>query len=793
MFQKPGIFILRRFVLIVFLSLLAMFSATYPAAAAGFTDVPPSFWAAPAITALAGQGIVHGFPGGYFEPGNSVTRAQFVAMVTAALRLSPYDAPAPTFRDVPRTYWGYGAVEAAVQAGIIHGSGSGVFGPGLPITRQDMAVILGNALHLATVTQDLARQGTSFIDNTAISGYALGSVVAADRLHLMKGLPGDRFEPAAIASRAQAAQVIFGLVNLSPQAVTALTASLARRIVISAPPSPLVPGQTVNVSAQVYDGQSRLLPLQPSWSATGGTITPAGAFTATQPGQTADITASLNTGTGILRSNITVQVASGSSLNPSTKGPATPGQPQQAGASALSVAPPEPASITAGGTVTVDVEVLDYLGGLLSSDQGRTITLTVTTPAYQKDNYTASDTGGSAAFTVNATLAGTYSIQASAGGLASAAGGTFQVQPGPPDHLQLLASPSTLVVPGRPVQITAAVVDAYGNPTTQSVPATVTANINSYGIFSHAAGTIAGDTVLGTFTANGRTGNTTLTLTAPGTSYAPATLTLSSLASTAALVAGKGMWLLYQDWENIPDAQILAAAQSAHVTHIYVEVAATATGFYGKPALADLLPKLHADHIALVAWIYTSLGNPAQDAALAAQVAAFRTAGGDGVDGLAADMEENLDPGNINSFLVPLRQSLGQDYLLVAVVYPPQSNPGKTYASMYQAVANFTVVAPMDYWHNTTGAYTPTQAAQYVTQSLTLLRSLTGNPGLPVEVIGQSYSMFGSENYAPSGAEEAAAMAAARSGGATAYSMYRWYSATPAEWQAFADDNWLGG
>lgn len=778
---------MRRCALTIIPVLVAFLFLTYPAhqaVAAGFTDVPPSFWAEPAIAALAAKGIIHGFPDGSFRPDNSVTRAQFAAMVDAVENIPPYDPPTPTFRDVPPTYWGYGAIEAAVRAGLVRGMGAGTFGPGLPISRQDMAVIVAGALHLTAAAQDLAAAGTTFTDNDAIAGYAVGAVAAVSRLHIMKGLPGGRFDPRYRATRAQAAQVIYGLMTLPSHAVTDLTASLARRIVVVAPSSPLVPGQTVDLSARVYDARGRLLPLEPSWSCSGGTISPAGVFTATTPGEPVNVTASLHTGAGLLQTSVTVQVASGSSLNgpPGTVPPA----PAAAG---LSLVLPDPAVVKAGDTLTVTVEVLDQNGVLLSADQGRTLTLTVTTPSLQKNTYTAGDTGGTAAIPVSGTLAGTYTVQASANGLNSSAPATFQVEPGPPDHLILSASPSTLVVPGRPVQITAAVVDAYGNPTTATAPATVTVNTKAFGTFSPAGAAVAGNSVLGTFIADGQAGSTTLTLSAPGTPYTPASLTLYSLADPASLTAGKGMWLTYEDWENIPDAQIISTAQADHITHLYVEVAASATGFYGKPALADLLPKVHAAHIALVAWIYTALDNPAQDAALAEQVADFRAPGGDEVDGLAADMEENLNPGNITSFVVSLRQALGDDYLLVAVVYAPQSIPGQTYAAMYKAVSAFNVVAPMDYWHNTPTAFTPAQAAQYVTQSLQALPGLTGDPGLPVEVVGQAYDMF-SGDYAPSGAEESAAIAAARAGGAIGYSMYRWGTADAAEWQAFAAFNW---
>jgi hypothetical protein len=753
-----------------------------------FTDVPASFWASGAINTLAKEGIVHGFPGGAFRPDQSVTRSQFTALVDDALHLAPYDPAKPTFRDVPTGYWGYITIETAAHAGIVHGSGAGLFHPGAPITRQDMAVVLVNALHLSGVALDLAGRPLPFRDAGTVAPYATGAVAAVSRLRLMTGLPGGSFEPGAYATRAQAAQVVYNLLNLPPHAANELMAAVAQRIVISVPSWSLPLGRTEQVSATVYDVRGRRLPIAPVWSATGGSISPDGVFTADQLGP-AVISAGLSSANHHIEARAVISVV-GAPVT-STSGPGT-------GSSSPAPAPADLAftrtnfgTITAGENLAVTVQVLDAQGNPFTTDQGRAITLTVGSPFYPNRTYTATDRNGSATFSVQGTLAGTFSLAAASPDLVSPSPATFQVVPGLPVRLQLFASPSVLVVPGRATKIEAAVVDAYGNPTTASSSVVLDESTSSFGRFTRVSSAIQGHTtVLGDFMPNGQAGSITFTAAAPGTSYNPASLTLDTYSSPATVVAGKGMWLTYSDWVNTPDSQIIGTAEADHVTHLYVEVATSSSGFYGRDALVDLLPKLHAVHIALIAWIYSTLNNPAADAQLAARVANFAAIGGNSVDGLAIDMEENLTPGNIDSFGTLVRQSLGTDYPMVAVIYPPQSDPGQTYASMYKAcAANFNVLAPMDYWHNTPAAYTGAQAAAYVTQSLQMLRNLSGDPGIPISVIGQAYTMFPGQS-GPNGIEERAALQAARSGGAIGYSMYRWGTASPAEWQAFGSTNW---
>lgn len=784
----------------VLLMLLMMtFQAPAWADTAQFSDVSPSFWAANAIDTLVAKGVVHGFPGGKFLPGQSVTRAQFAAMVDTSLGLSPYQPTTPTFRDVPSNYWGFSAIETAFQAGIINGTGSGLFNPDAPITRQDMAVILVNALKLTNVAKDLVGQPISFADSASVSSYALGPVEAASRLGLMTGLPDGSFDPLGDATRAQAAQVIYNLLNLPAANSSELMASVARKIVLTVPSSSLALGNNMQITATIYDANGNVLPVTPAWSATGGTISPDGEFTAGQLGP-ATISASLSSGDNPIGAQAVIEVvgvpaSAGTVTNqtsPSSQGTAPSGTPSQ-GSGGLSFTSNSFGPVTAGTSLNVTVQVTDAQGNVVTSDQGRSITVTAASPIYPNQTVTATDQDGVANLSIPVTLAGTFSLSAQSSGLSSTPSVSFQVVPGPPVGVQLFASPSVLVIPGQVTRIEAAVVDAYGNPTTASSSVNLTENTSALGVFTPVINKIQGGvTVLGNFTANGQVG--TVTFTASQTTYGAASLTLDTYASAASLVAGKGMWLLYNDWENTSDSQIIATAQADGITHLYLEVATTSSGFYGQDGLTDLLPKLHAAHIALVAWIYSSLEDPGADAQLASEVATFTTSTGESPDALAVDMEENLTPANISAFSEGVRQVLGNSYPLIAVIYPPQSGPGQEYPSMYAAAAQgFNVLAPMDYWHSTPDAYTPQQAASYVTQSIQMIDSLSNNPTIPITIIGQAYNMFPSDSSAlcsPSGAEESAAMQAAKSGGAVGYSMYRWGTATPDEWQAFGAMNW---
>lgn len=67
-------------VMITILASLTLVSATPVMAASGFSDVPDTNWAAPAITFMVDKQIVGGYADGTFKPEKPVTKAEFIHM-----------------------------------------------------------------------------------------------------------------------------------------------------------------------------------------------------------------------------------------------------------------------------------------------------------------------------------------------------------------------------------------------------------------------------------------------------------------------------------------------------------------------------------------------------------------------------------------------------------------------------------------------------------------------------------------------------------------------------------------
>lgn len=87
-------------------------------------------------------GIITGLDGNRFGPTEPVTRAQAAAMIMRALG-NPAAAVRKTFADADTIpSWAQGAVQAAVEKGIIDGFEDNTFRPALNATRAQAAKML---------------------------------------------------------------------------------------------------------------------------------------------------------------------------------------------------------------------------------------------------------------------------------------------------------------------------------------------------------------------------------------------------------------------------------------------------------------------------------------------------------------------------------------------------------------------------------------------------------------------------------------------------------------------------
>lgn len=178
-----------------------------------FSDLSGFDWAEQAIVYLAERKIVNGKSDEIFAPKDFVTREEFAAMLVRAF-VTMEDVTDVTFKDAVPGAWYNEYLKKAVSAGIVTGYDDGRFGIGEKITRQDMVTMLGRAANYAGTILENADDEPRFNDDTEIADYAKEAVYLMKRAEIVAGFDGENFAPSEYANRAQAAKVIFGLLNI---------------------------------------------------------------------------------------------------------------------------------------------------------------------------------------------------------------------------------------------------------------------------------------------------------------------------------------------------------------------------------------------------------------------------------------------------------------------------------------------------------------------------------------------------------------------------------------------------
>ncbi|OMF89792.1 S-layer homology domain-containing protein [Paenibacillus sp. FSL R7-0337] len=165
-------------------------------------------WAQSAIELLASKLVITGTSPAAFSPAQSITRAEFAALITRSLGLAPA-APGTPFKDISAGSWYTEAVQTAAAAGLITGYTDGSFKPGSPITRQEMAAVLSKAMKYTgkTLTSDPAVLA-KFRDASSIPAWSRAAVAEIASAGIIQGTPDGAFAPAKLATRAEAATML---------------------------------------------------------------------------------------------------------------------------------------------------------------------------------------------------------------------------------------------------------------------------------------------------------------------------------------------------------------------------------------------------------------------------------------------------------------------------------------------------------------------------------------------------------------------------------------------------------
>ncbi len=174
-----------------------------------FGDLPAGYWGKADIELLAAKGIVVGSVKGIFEPSRPVTRAEFAAMLVHALGLK--ERATPVFRDVVKGSWYGGYLSAAYSAGLVKGYEDGAFRPESGISRQEMALLVHQALQYTGHVSVNSKNGQSldgYADRSSIAVWAQNAVAAVTAQGIAQGMDTGHYEPHATTTRAEAAVMI---------------------------------------------------------------------------------------------------------------------------------------------------------------------------------------------------------------------------------------------------------------------------------------------------------------------------------------------------------------------------------------------------------------------------------------------------------------------------------------------------------------------------------------------------------------------------------------------------------
>ena len=179
-----------------------------------FTDLSSSAWYHEYADYVIGEGLMTGASDTTFAPNAALTRAMLVTTLYRAEK-EPAVTGADTFTDVVSGSWYEKAVIWAAANGIVTGYGDGRFGPGDPITRQQLAAILWRFAQYKGY--DVRANGTTmpdFVDRGQIASWASEAVSWAYSRGVLTGKDGNVLDPTGGATRMEAAAMLARFLQL---------------------------------------------------------------------------------------------------------------------------------------------------------------------------------------------------------------------------------------------------------------------------------------------------------------------------------------------------------------------------------------------------------------------------------------------------------------------------------------------------------------------------------------------------------------------------------------------------
>ena len=176
-----------------------------------FEDLGGYEWAEKAITRNCLLGDMTGVSETTFAPEASITRSDFVAAVVNACKLKvSFNS---VFADVSENDANYTAIGTAKEFGIVKGDENGNFNPNDTVSRADAMAILAKAIEVGNVQckdTDSAVLG-KYSDSVDLPAYAVDGAAKMLSQDYVAELVNERIEPQKNLTRAETAYIVYGI------------------------------------------------------------------------------------------------------------------------------------------------------------------------------------------------------------------------------------------------------------------------------------------------------------------------------------------------------------------------------------------------------------------------------------------------------------------------------------------------------------------------------------------------------------------------------------------------------
>ena len=155
-----------------------------------------------------------------FVPNGNLTRAEAAAILSRLTEGFAEDGtyPAAPYSDLNTAAWYAKYVNFAASKGIVNGRPDGTFDPDASITRAEFATMIANFAGVGRVEAPSA-------SNDVAGHWAAGYIVALERANIVTGYEDGTFRPNANITRAEAATMVNGAIDRTPDTALDLAAN----------------------------------------------------------------------------------------------------------------------------------------------------------------------------------------------------------------------------------------------------------------------------------------------------------------------------------------------------------------------------------------------------------------------------------------------------------------------------------------------------------------------------------------------------------------------------------------